>query len=323
MRRAKAPGPWFQAHTPRLRRAWPTSPCHRMSVSTPRSNATTAILAHTHLQHYHCASASSSPLPPTAPHSRPCPGRYLRIATPALYLSCVSSCLYRYLVTQQEVRPSTLCTIITAALCPFYNWLLIYKWVCRLSFAFPDLFFPSQTTTWSRRAASMLFWLRALPSAIPSAPAAPRRDSGHVVPQVRYPNDSTRCTALPLHAPLLPAPPRFPHPPRPSLPILTLHAPCPPAPRYKMGLDGGAWAFVLSTGTYSLLLLVYTCVRDARRAARRHPQHTWPGFSWRALEGWASYLHYALPAAAMICMEWWIFECVIFMAGAGGVLASR
>lgn len=144
--------------------------------------------------------------------------RYLRIATPALYLSCVSSCLYRYLVTQQEVRPSTLCTIITAALCPFYNWLLIYK--------------------------------------------------------------------------------------------------------YKMGLDGGAWAFVLSTGTYSLLLLVYTCVRDARRAARRHPQHTWPGFSWRALEGWASYLHYALPAAAMICMEWWIFECVIFMAGSLGEFAD-
>ncbi len=90
-----------------------------------------------------------------------------------------------------------------------------------------------------------------------------------------------------------------------------------------MGLDGGAWAFVLSTGTYSLLLLVYTCVRDARRAARRHPQYTWPGFSWRALEGWGSYLHYAVPAAAMICMEWWIFECVIFMAGGAGGSASK
>ncbi|KAG2449055.1 hypothetical protein HYH02_005804 [Chlamydomonas schloesseri] len=142
--------------------------------------------------------------------------RYLHIATPALFLSAISSCVFRYLVTQQEVRPSTVCTIVTAALCPLYNWLFVYH----------------------------LNWR----------------------------------------------------------------------------LDGAAVAFVASTGTYSVLLTTYTAVRDWRR--RHKPTHTWPGFTWRALEGWGPYLRMAAPAAAMICMEWWIFEFVIFMSGSLGAFAD-
>jgi MATE family multidrug resistance protein len=69
------------------------------------------------------------PLPRRARPSPPGPWvrRYLAIATPAVFLSAGSSCLYRYLVTQQEVRAPMICTIITAALCPLYNWLLIYR----------------------------------------------------------------------------------------------------------------------------------------------------------------------------------------------------
>jgi len=33
----------------------------------------------------------------------------------------------RYLVTQQVVEPGMTCTAITSVLCPFYNWLLIYR----------------------------------------------------------------------------------------------------------------------------------------------------------------------------------------------------
>ncbi|KAG2444666.1 hypothetical protein HXX76_001410 [Chlamydomonas incerta] len=142
--------------------------------------------------------------------------RYLHIATPALFLSAISSCVFRYLVTQQEVRPSTICTIVTSALCPLYNWFFVYH----------------------------LNWR----------------------------------------------------------------------------LDGAAVAFVASTATYSALLTTYTAVRDWRR--RHKPSHTWPGFTWRALEGWGPYLRMAAPAAAMICMEWWIFEFVIFMAGSLGEFAD-
>ncbi|KAG2495579.1 hypothetical protein HYH03_006179 [Edaphochlamys debaryana] len=144
--------------------------------------------------------------------------RYISMVTPALWLSVISACLFRYLVSQQEMRPSTICTIITSALCPLYNWLLIYK--------------------------------------------------------------------------------------------------------YRMGLDGAALAFVASTGTNSVLLLIYTVARDILRARRRSATHTWGGFSWRAWQGWGLYLRYALPSAAMICMEWWIFELVIFLAGSLGDFAE-
>lgn len=31
--------------------------------------------------------------------------------------------------------------------------------------------------------------------------------------------------------------------------------------------------------------------------------------------GWGRYLSYGVPAAVMICMEWWAYEVVIFMSG--------
>lgn len=87
-----------------------------------------------------------------------------------------------------------------------------------------------------------------------------------------------------------------------------------------MGLDGAAYAFVLSTGTYSLLLGLYTACRDV--ALTGTPKQTWPGLSVSQLFGggwepWAGYLRIALPSAAMIAAEWWVFETVIVMAGEG------
>ncbi|GLC40447.1 hypothetical protein PLESTB_001346900 [Pleodorina starrii] len=137
--------------------------------------------------------------------------KYLAIATPAVFLASVSSCLYRYLVTQQEVRPPMICTLITAALCPAFNWLLIYK--------------------------------------------------------------------------------------------------------FQMGLEGAAWAFLASTATYTALLAGYTVAREVLATRADKPRRTWAGFSWQAWADWGTYLRFAAPSAAMICMEWWIFELVIFMAG--------
>jgi MATE family multidrug resistance protein len=72
-----------------------------------------------------------------------------------------------------------------------------------------------------------------------------------------------------------------------------------------MGLDGAAWAFLASTATYTSQLAAYTVVREWRRAKDPHARHTWGGFSRAALGGWGTYLRFAAPSAAMICMEWW------------------
>ncbi|KAF8063706.1 Slc47a1 [Scenedesmus sp. PABB004] len=82
---------------------------------------------------------------------------------------------------------------------------------------------------------------------------------------------------------------------------------------WQLGLLGAARAFVLSQGTGAALLLGYTLWRDAARAGT--PDATWPRPGAAVLAGWGTYLSYGLPAAAMICMEWWCYEVVIFMAG--------
>lgn len=82
---------------------------------------------------------------------------------------------------------------------------------------------------------------------------------------------------------------------------------------YRLGLAGAAYAYNLSQATSLVLLLGYAVRRDHQLRGR--PERTWDGWSSKALEGWGSYLSYGMPAAAMICMEWWMYEVVIFMAG--------
>ncbi|GFH26725.1 multidrug and toxic compound extrusion protein, partial [Haematococcus lacustris] len=48
--------------------------------------------------------------------------RYLLLASPSLFITAVSGNIQRYLLAQQVVQPSTICTAITALLCPLYNW---------------------------------------------------------------------------------------------------------------------------------------------------------------------------------------------------------
>eukprot|EP00882_Tetradesmus_deserticola_P019101 GHRQ01020549.1.p3 GENE.GHRQ01020549.1~~GHRQ01020549.1.p3 ORF type:complete len:109 (-),score=39.45 GHRQ01020549.1:941-1267(-) len=83
-----------------------------------------------------------------------------------------------------------------------------------------------------------------------------------------------------------------------------------------MGLDGAAYAFVLSQATSCLLLVGYTVCRDVRMAAAADPQATWPRPSMAVFGGWAMYLSYGVPACLMICMEWWCYEVLILLAGA-------
>ena len=41
-----------------------------------------------------------------------------------------------------------------------------------------------------------------------------------------------------------------------------------------------------------------------------------PGYrSWSALQGWGSYLQLALPSMGACCLEWWLYEGLIIIAG--------
>jgi Na+-driven multidrug efflux pump len=86
-------------------------------------------------------------------------------------------------------------------------------------------------------------------------------------------------------------------------------APC----KWRLGLDGAAYAKVLSQVTSTLLLLAYSCGRGWKLGGSEDA--TWAGLSMQACCGWGTYLTYALPSMAMICVEWWACEVEIVMAG--------
>eukprot|EP00878_Enallax_costatus_P024109 GHUV01025702.1.p1 GENE.GHUV01025702.1~~GHUV01025702.1.p1 ORF type:complete len:494 (+),score=51.79 GHUV01025702.1:73-1554(+) len=85
--------------------------------------------------------------------------------------------------------------------------------------------------------------------------------------------------------------------------------------RFQLALQGAAYAFVLSQGTSCLLLLGYTVWRDVRLCTTENDAATWTRPNVAVFQGWLQYLSYGVPAAVMICMEWWCYEVVIFMAG--------
>ena len=44
-------------------------------------------------------------------------------------------------------------------------------------------------------------------------------------------------------------------------------------------------------------------------------RRSWHGWSWDALRGWSTYFRVAVPATAMLCLDWWSYEVVILLAG--------
>lgn len=78
-------------------------------------------------------------------------------------------------------------------------------------------------------------------------------------------------------------------------------------------LDGAAVAFDAQIATIAGAMLCYVVVRDTYLVG--NPEQTWHGLSKEALSGWGQYLGLALPSCGMVCLEWWIFEAVILLAG--------
>jgi MATE family multidrug resistance protein len=91
---------------------------------------------------------------------------------------------------------------------------------------------------------------------------------------------------------------------------------------HRLGLrtDGAAMAVLCCQATNCALIGGYRVYRDhiapRRRAGGPRETHTFAGYDPRsALQGWGAYLKLGIPAAAMICFEWWVWELCIAFAG--------
>lgn len=80
-----------------------------------------------------------------------------------------------------------------------------------------------------------------------------------------------------------------------------------------LGLDGAAIAVDATQASMAALLGAYIMVRDGHQRGQAYA--TWHGWSMEALEGWVTYMRFALPSVVMVCVEWWTFEALIIMSG--------
>lgn len=79
---------------------------------------------------------------------------------------------------------------------------------------------------------------------------------------------------------------------------------------YKTGLGyrGAALATSICNWINVALLLAYVVFSPSCHKSRAP-------LSWEALHGMKSFLRLALPSAAMMCLEWWCYECLVLLSG--------
>lgn len=82
-----------------------------------------------------------------------------------------------------------------------------------------------------------------------------------------------------------------------------------------LGLKGAALAANLSQLSPLVILIVWLSMREKRLHRMDSMEATWFGFSMEALYGWKEYILLAIPSAAMVALEWSIFEICLFMSG--------
>ncbi|XP_068122161.1 multidrug and toxin extrusion protein 2-like [Hyperolius riggenbachi] len=77
---------------------------------------------------------------------------------------------------------------------------------------------------------------------------------------------------------------------------------------FKLGVEGSAWANIVSQWTMATLLFIYIIVK------RLHVE-TWGGWSRDCLQEWDTFIYLSIPNLLMFCIEWWSFEIGGFLAG--------
>ncbi|CAL8462043.1 g1574 [Coccomyxa elongata] len=82
---------------------------------------------------------------------------------------------------------------------------------------------------------------------------------------------------------------------------------------FEVGLAGAALANDAVQATVLVGLTGYVIWRDHRLQGT--PLQTWPGWTTQCLHGWWPYLKLALPTVGACCLEWWLYEGLILIAG--------
>lgn len=82
-----------------------------------------------------------------------------------------------------------------------------------------------------------------------------------------------------------------------------------------MGLSGAALASNLAQLTPLVILSVWFVIREKRLFEANSEEKTWDGISMDAFKGWVEYFRLAVPSAAMVGLEWGIFETCLLMSG--------
>lgn len=82
---------------------------------------------------------------------------------------------------------------------------------------------------------------------------------------------------------------------------------------FHLGAVGSAMATSVTFIAEGSMLLWY--VQRMHRGTKGTAKCTWGGWTQDALHGWTEYLVVAMPSAAMLCLEWWVFEIAVAMAG--------
>jgi len=82
---------------------------------------------------------------------------------------------------------------------------------------------------------------------------------------------------------------------------------------FERGAIGSAIASSVTFIAEGLLLSWY--VHRRHKSTKGSTKCTWGGWTRDALHGWTEYLAVAIPSAAMLCLEWWVFEIAVGMAG--------
>ncbi|KAL9856535.1 Protein DETOXIFICATION 10 [Arabidopsis thaliana] len=92
--------------------------------------------------------------------------------------------------------------------------------------------------------------------------------------------------------------------------VFCLHVPLCWLLVYKSGLGnlGGALALSFSNCLYTIILGSLMCFSSACSETRAP-------LSMEIFDGIGEFFRYALPSAAMICLEWWSYELIILLSG--------
>ncbi|KAK7919148.1 hypothetical protein WMY93_010432 [Mugilogobius chulae] len=75
-----------------------------------------------------------------------------------------------------------------------------------------------------------------------------------------------------------------------------------------LGVIGSAAANLITQYLLAGILFGYIYLRGLHKA-------TWSGWSLESLQEWGSFLQLAIPSLLMLCLEFWVFEVGVFLAG--------